>query len=60
MFTNIHLYLDFHLVIIIKKRISKYKYTEGEMFSNISSLWIINEKFDIIIMVALYVKMNSE
>lgn len=39
MFTNIHLYLDFHLVIIIKKRISKYKYTEGEMFSNISSFF---------------------
>lgn len=39
MFTNIHLYLDFHLVITIKKRISKYKYTEGEMFSNISSFF---------------------
>ncbi len=39
MFTNIHLYLDFHLVITINKRISKYKYTEGEMFSNISSFF---------------------
>lgn len=39
MFTNIHLYLDFHLVITIKKRILKYKYTEGEMFSNISSFF---------------------
>ncbi|EZI07648.1 hypothetical protein SA21337_1964 [Staphylococcus aureus subsp. aureus 21337] len=31
--------MDFHLVITINKRISKYKYTEGEMFSNISSFF---------------------